>query len=322
MKPTKNKILIAFSALIILSVIVLVYLVVAINRPNSGVSRTTPFEINSGESLSFVASNLAKSHLINSESLFRLYAHFDKRGNDLKAGRYDLPGNLTVNELLDTFTVGPKSLRITFIEGWRREQMAAAFGQEDFIKASVGLEGFLFPDTYIVAQQASAASVVELMRETFDEKVTEKMRADFAAESLDLNGAVTLASLVEREAVTDTDRRMVAGILMNRLRDGWFLGVDASVQYAVSSAACLGVSDCTWWPTSLSAADLKIVSPYNTYTNKGLPPAPVCNPSLSALQAVAEPTQSDYFYYLTGKDGQFHYAVTQTEHDSNIAKFL
>lgn len=330
MKPTKNKLILAAAALFFLAIFVAVYLLTAVGRPNAGSSRTIVLEITPGESLSLVASDLAKKHLINSENLFRLVSHFDKRGGELKVGRYDVPGDLTISELLDTLTQGPKSLRITFIEGWRREQMAAAFakvsfastGYEDFMKASSSQEGFLFPDTYVVAQQADAASVVKLMRDTFDEKVTPEMRAAYTKEGLTLDQAVTLASLIEREAITDTDRKMVAGILLNRLSSGWFLGVDASVQYAVSSAACVGNGNCDWWPTNLSPDDLKIASLYNTYTNKGLPPAPVCNPSLSALQAVAAPTVSDYYYYLTGKDGQFYYAVTQAQHEANIAKYL
>jgi len=193
---------------------------------------------------------------------------------------------------------------------------------QEFMTASQGLEGYLFPDTYFVAQQIEAKELVALLSKTFEERVTTQTRNAFGAHGLSLSQAVVMASLVEREAVSETDRALVAGVLYNRLKNSWPLDIDASIQYAVSSLECVGQKDCNWWPSSLSAADLKIDSPFNTYTNPGLPPRPICNPSLSALMAVANPTVSDYYFYVSDKQGALHFAKTLEEHNANIARYL
>ncbi len=330
MKPTKNKFFIFVTLFGVFLIVAFVYVFLALRHPNNGSGDFVNFEIKPGESLSLIGQDLYAKKLINSETLFRLYAHFDKRGNLIQTGLYKIPGNLTLNALMNTFVKGPGDLKLTFIEGWRREEMAelvskslpSATGYQDFMKASVDSEGFIFPDTYFFPQQVLASSVVDLLTTTFKDKVTPKIQAGFASQNLSLGDAVTLASIVEREAATDADRQMVAGVLLNRLKAEWFLNADATVQYAVASNSCLGQSNCDWWPKSLSSNDLKIDSPYNTYVTKGLPPAPICNPSLSALEAVASPAKSDYLFYLTGTDGVFHYAKTIEEHNQNISKYL
>jgi UPF0755 protein len=277
-----------------------------------------------------VAKELSQEKLINSETLFRLYSRFDKRASQIKVGRYQLSKNLTMGDLLDKLSKGPESLHITFVEGLRREQLAAEFSKvaysstayQEFMTASQGVEGYLFPDTYFVAQQIEAKELVALLSKTFEERVTTQTRNAFGAHGLSLSQAVVMASLVEREAVSETDRALVAGVLYNRLKNSWPLDIDASIQYAVSSLECVGQKDCNWWPSSLSAADLKIDSPFNTYTNPGLPPRPICNPSLSALMAVANPTVSDYYFYVSDKQGALHFAKTLEEHNANIARYL
>ena len=126
MQPTKTKLLILTSAIVAIVLFLIIYVSLAIARPNAGTEAKISLEVKSGENLSEVGRGLFEKKLINSETLFRLYSHFDKRGNEIKAGRYQIAGNLTINQILDTLTTGPSNLRITFIEGWRREQMAAA----------------------------------------------------------------------------------------------------------------------------------------------------------------------------------------------------
>jgi len=126
---------------------------------------------------------------------------------------------------------------------------------------------------------------------------------------------VILASVVEREVSKKEDREIVAGILLKRLKNEWPLDADATIQYAV------GVSK-NWWPSSLKNADLEINSPFNSRKNKGLPPAPICNPSISAIEAVYAYRESPYWFYLDGSDGTTYFAETLEKHNENIATHL
>jgi len=134
---------------------------------------------------------------------------------------------------------------------------------------------------------------------------------------------VTLASIIERETKTDSERPVVAGILFNRLDIGMGLQVDASLQYAVANAKCkmLNAKCENWWPI-LSKEDLRIESPYNTYKYRGLPPAAIANPGLSSLKAVVFPQETNYLYYLHDADGVIHFAATLDEHNENVRKYL
>jgi UPF0755 protein len=177
-------------------------------------------------------------------------------------------------------------------------------------------EGKYFPDTYLVPKQITLEAVRQLLRRTFDEK-TAPLGLNNSASGLTAEEVIILASLVERETKTDADRALVAGVLSNRLKIGMKLDVDATVQYVIGFTKADG-----WWKKNLTSEDLQIKSPYNTYLYAGLPPSPICNPGLAALKAVLDPTETDYFYYLSDKTGAMHYAVTFSEHKANIAKFL
>ncbi len=133
--------------------------------------------------------------------------------------------------------------------------------------------------------------------------------------------AVILASLIEREAISDEERPYIAGILLNRIEIGMPLQVDATVQYAIGSKRCVSKIDCDWWQTP-TRADLEIVSPFNTYTFTGLPQAPIANPGIMSLRAALEPVDSDYLYYIHDPEGRIHYAETLEEHNSNVAQYL
>lgn len=139
---------------------------------------------------------------------------------------------------------------------------------------------------------------------------------------MSLNEIITLASIVERETKTDEERPLVAGILIKRLKDGWPLQVDASVQYAVATKNCkVFGAECKWWPI-LSKEDMSINSPFNSYKFKGLPPHPIANPGLSSIKAVIYPKESDYWFYLHDKSGKIYFAKTTEEHKENIRKYL
>lgn len=211
--------------------------------------------------------------------------------------------------------------KVTLIEGWRVEEMAERLNKElgiknsEFIKAAD--EGYMFPDTYFFKPTATAEEVVEVLRNTFDQKYDSTLQQKIKRLGLNAKEGVILASIVEREARSDEVRRMVASILLKRLNIGMGLNADATIQYALGYQPV----EKSWWKRHLSKTDLRIDSPYNTYIYAGLPPAPISNPSLSSLNAVANAGSTPYLYYYHDSKGISYYAKTLDEHNANVAKF-
>jgi UPF0755 protein len=225
---------------------------------------------------------------------------------------------------------------LTVLEGWRLEEIAAALptsglsiSETDFWDAAhtsaigfsfVGdipdppsLEGFLFPDTYYLDPNATAIDATREMLANFDEQVTYELRAGFASQGLSLFEAVTMASIVEREAVVSDEKATIASVFLNRLAQNMSLDADPTVQYA------LGQQADGWWKAPLSFDDLEVESPYNTYRYPGLPPGPIANPGLSSLEAVAFPDQTTFLYFRALCDGSGRHAFARSfeEHVAN-----
>ncbi len=194
--------------------------------------------------------------------------------------------------------------------------------RKEFLEESRGFEGSLFPDTYLFPPDASASTVAGKMKAIFNDKI-DSLKNDITSNGYTEAQVVTLASIIERETKTDEERPVVAGILLKRLDSGVALQVDASVQYALASENCkLKIENCeNWWPVILRA-DLEINSPYNTYKFTGLPPAPIANPGFSSLSAAANPSDSEYWYYIHDPDGDIHYAKDLNGHNANIRRYL
>jgi UPF0755 protein len=161
--------------------------------------------------------------------------------------------------------------------------------------------------------------VLSIINNNFKNKFNEDLHSQAVNKKLTEKEVLILASLVEREARQPATRQKVASILLKRYLEGMPLQVDATVQYVLGYQP----AEKSWWKKELTFDDLKIASPYNTYVNEGLPPGPICNPSLSSIEAVinADPN-TPYWYYLTDKNGVMHYAVTLEEHQNNINKYL
>ena len=176
------------------------------------------------------------------------------------------------------------------------------------------MEGSLFPDIYTVPLEADAAYLIDQMLTTFGEKVTPAMRQGFGAQGLTVLEAVTLASIVQREAVLTEERPLIAGVFFNRLAQNMTLSADPTVQYAAGYDA----ASESWWKVPLYVSDLEFDSPYNTYVYTGLPPGPIAAPSLSALQAVANPTATDFIFFVADCEsdivGDHKFSVTFDEH--------
>lgn len=312
-----------------------------------------PFNVAVGQNANQIAINLSSAGVLDprKESLFLNYLRFYGLDAQLAAGDYDLSPTFDIPTLAETLTSGGgNDITVTFLEGWRAEQMVdylaevrpASVDPAEFsaiirrdipidtspyaFLAEVGptssLEGFLFPDTYRLPQDANAAYLVNLMLQTFDRRVTPEMRQGFGLNGLTIRQAVTLASIVEREAVLAEEQPLIAGVFYNRLTQGMRLDADPTVQYALGYDA-IGNS---WWKVPLTFEDLRTDSPFNTYRVTGLPPAPIANPGLGALQAVAEPASTDYLYFVAGcpdlPPSAHRFSLTLEEHNANVAACL
>lgn len=284
---------------------------------------STIFIVNPGDPLNTIINNLSKQGLIRNKIVFYLIIKQLGIERKIQAGDFRISPKMTATQVAKNLTHGTLDVWVTLIEGTRKEEMAQIISKDlnipetEFIKDST--EGYLFPDTYLIPATATAESVVSILENNFDKKFSQELRNQAKNKNLTEKEVVILASLVEREARQPATRQKVAGIILKRYLADWPLQVDATVQYALGYQQY----EKSWWKKNLTEEDLKINSPYNTYKNTGLPPEPICNPSLSSIEAVvnADP-KTPYWYYVTDKNGVMHYAVTLQEHNENIRKYL
>lgn len=281
------------------------------------------FVIHKGQSLSEIAKNLSNENLIRNKIVFYLVVKELGIDKKIQAGDFRLSTSMNVYQIAENLTHGTLDVWITLIEGLRKEEIAQVVSQNlnipetEFLKYSK--EGYLFPDTYLIPREATAESVIEILQTNFDNKFNSILQQKVHGKGLTTYQALTLASLVEKEARLDVDRPEIAGIFLKRFKKDWALQVDATIQYALGYQP----EEKTWWKKVLSNDDLKIDSPYNTYINKGLPPTPIANPGLASIQAVANANENTpYWFYLSDKTGKMHYAVTIEEHNENVKKYL
>ncbi len=330
------KLFLLFPLFIILSLVfVFVWWSDAARPADPGQETVGRFIIPKGQTAARTAARLEEEGFIKSSLAFKLYVQITGQAKAIQSGDYRLSPKLNLSKIVAVLLAGPQELWVTYPEGLRREEIAsrtikvlgieseaAQTFYQDFLKESQGLEGLLFPETYLFARDVPAANVVKKLRVTFDTKVTDKMLEDAKAKGLRLNEVATLASIIERETITDKERPVVAGILLKRMDAGWPLQVDATLQYVTGSKRCVSYQlDCDWWkPPTIE--DKKLNSQYNTYLNKGLPPAPIANPGLQSIKAVIYPEDSPYWYYLHDSQGKIHYGATIEEHNENIRKYL
>ncbi len=343
-KTQKKLLFIILALFLLVSVPPLAYLYYnfAVNRPTQTAKELT-FKIKGGDSLFEIAQNLYDEEVLNSKVLFTFYALVSGKDKNIQAGTYKIPAGTSVKGLVELFQHGTDDVQITFLEGWRIEEYALAAAEhldnvdyEDFMALAQDYEGYLFPDTYKFNIDVTEESVIDILRQTFETKTeTVLSKETLAAAGIDRGEAVILASIVEREVSNETDRPVVAGILIKRWREGKTLGADATTQYvaALNRVGCLDEAaricpsdnialEVEWWPKSLTASELDLDNPYNTRKVVGLPPTPICNPSISALEAVLGAVTTDYEYYLTDSNGVTHYARTLDEHVANIQRYL
>lgn len=319
--------------LAIFSVVVLLLVVglffwwnISLKPANINDTKTVSFVISKGSPIRETIKQLHDQGLIRDQIAFFLLIKKLGLERSIQAGSFKLSPSMPAEQLAMKLTVGTEDRWITVLEGWRNEEVLEYLNKEKIgdgkweMGVEVGKwkmdEGRLFPDTYLVPKDASVDYIHNLLRKTFDKK-TADLTNDINKSGLTMDQVLTLASLVEREARTDGNRAMVADVLIKRLKANMALDVDATIQYALGKQP-----DGKWWKKELTLEDLKIKSPYNTYRNPGLPPSPICNPSLSSIKAVVYPSGNPYYFYITDKQGVMHYTKTLSEHNVNVAKYL
>lgn len=297
------------------------------------------FTVESGETVGSVAARLQQQGLIASSDAFLNYLIYKGMDRSLRSGEYYLSPAMTPVEIAEKIH-SSASDRQEFgsIAGWRVEEVAASlesygfsFTADDFLDAVrhpdrvngipttyqsfVSLEGFLFPGSYQVDRTIQPQDLVSEMVNRFDQSITGKMKKGYQKNGLSLYQAVVLASIVEKEAILDEEKPVIASVFYNRLATGMNLESDPSVQYALGYNKKMR----TWWTNPLNLEDLGINSPYNTYRQNGLPPTPICSPGIASLKAVAFPADTGYYYFRAACDnsGSHVFAATLDEQIQN-----
>jgi UPF0755 protein len=315
------------------------------------------FVVESGETASDVASRLEQEGLVVSGEVFRRFMTYHGLDVSLEAGSYSLRPSMTMHEIAEALQHGgADTFTVTIPEGWRMEQVAwlveeqglmrgddllayAATAQYDYPwladrPPGASLEGFLFPNTYELPAEATPDNLIDLMLATFDARVAPEIVGRLPGKTIfDLNlgdyrpitalDVMTLASIVEREAVVDEERPIIASVYYNRLDPAYVeetalrLSADPTIQYAKGYDPETG----SWWNPMLPGEGQTVESPYNTFKVQGLPPGPICSPGLASILAVLNPADTDYLYFHAIGDGSHVFASTLEEHLQNQQQY-
>jgi len=279
------------------------------------------FVIKRGEAVREIGNLLKKEQLIRDPVAFFILVKLNGDDKNIQAGDYKLSSSMNLKEIVDTLNHGTLDIWVTIPEGIRAEEIGDILKKEipsyedSWREVLNRNEGYLFPDTYLIPRDASSEQVVSILRGNFDKK-TKDLSSGIS--EVNFKKAIIIASLIEREAKAAKDMRYVSSVIHNRLNIGMRLQIDATVQYAVGDYASSG----KWWKQNLSLEDLKIDSPYNTYTRIGLPPTAIGNPGLVSIDAALNPVDTDYLYYVSDKNGSLHFASTLDKHNDNVNRYL
>lgn len=291
---------------------------------NKNSTESKIFVVKKGENMNDIIKNLAKEELIRNRVVFYLIVKQLGIERKIQAGSFRLSPAMDAYTIASNLTHGTLDVWLTIIEGLRKEEIAQIVSQNlgipetEFLK-NAPQEGYLFPDTYLIPEEATAGGIIEILVTNYYRRFDENLKAQAKKNGLTEKEVLILASLVEKEGRNDADRQKIASIILKRYRKDWPLQLDASVQYALGYQT----NEKTWWKKSLTEDDLKIDSLYNTYKYTGLPPTPIANPGLSSIKAVVNANiNTPYWYYLSDTNGKMHYAVTLEEHNANIKKYL
>lgn len=296
---------------------------------------TVAVEIPEGADVGQIGDLLAERNVVNSARIFGWRAGWSGKSSDFKAGRYKLAEGMSYAAAIDQLAAGPNAgvTRVTVVEGRSRPEIAgqvAATGLEgDYMAESESngainprrygapsgtesLEGFLFPATYELTENPTAGALVEQQLVAFKQNIREVSMRHARSKNLTVFDVVTIASLIEREVSVARERRLVAAVIYNRLKQGIPLGIDATSRFETGN-----------WTEPLTNAVLQKDTPYNTRTNQGLPPGPIGNPGLASLNAAARPANAGYLYYVANpcKPGTHSFSTTAEQFEQDVERY-
>jgi len=294
--------------------------------------------VNEGDSAEEIGKKLEEADVIESGRLFRVLASLLGVSDAMAAGDYEFERKETALSAVQRISQGvTASLVVTIPEGLRSEEIGELLEERSVVAADgflaalsesyvapfqtrpgEDLEGFLFPATYGFSRSVTPHDAVRQMLDAFDQRYREEIRPLLPqAGGRSLRQVVTLASIVEREAVVPEERPTIASVFLNRLALGLPLQADPTVQYAVANDPA-GVQQFGYWKEELTLADLALPSPYNTYVSVGLPPGPIANPGLDSILAALRPAETNFLFFVARPDGSHAFAETLEEHRQNV----
>lgn len=319
-----------------------------INFPLDKKGETVNFVIKNNESSSEIAAQLEKTKIISSKKYFQLYLWKNDLGDKLQAGSYRLSPQMNIQEIADILVQGKieyNEKQITIIPGWTNFDIENNlikkhnFKHEDLkilstplkdltgpfsenlkkfwflnnLPKNATLEGFLYPDTYNVFENANIEDIIlKVLQQGFNRQANLTVKEEAQKQEMSFYETLILASIVQKESLTKEEMPIVAGIFLNRLRNNIRLQSDATLSYILKDKDAAHDYKAT-----------QVDSPFNTYKHKGLPPSPISNPSITAINAVIHPTQTNYLYFLHRlRDGKIFYAQTYEDHLNNKRKYL
>ena len=302
----------------------LVYYAIILLWPQSDIDDAVSISISKGSTLIDISAELYNKKVIKNRSSFILAVKMLGYEKDIPAGKFNIDNVSTnyslVNKLINSVNISKK---VTILEGWSIDEIAEKLhsslkiDKKSFLDASknkalldkwdiksTSFEGYLFPNTYQFAEDVSPIKIIDKMVSEYKKNVTKKMYDRMSKINLSENEVLTLASIIEGEAIYDSERPTISGVYHNRLKKGMRLQADPTIQYIIDDS-----------PRRLLNKDLKLKSPYNTYLNHGLPPGPINNPGLESIKAALYPEEIDFLYFVAKGDGYHTFSKTEKEHN-------
>lgn len=279
------------------------------------------FVIQKGATVREIGNKLKAENLIRDPVVFFLTVKLQGKDRSIQAGSYRLSSSMSILELIENLEHGTLDVWVTIPEGLRAEEIALLLKEkieayeDSWVDELKKQEGYLFPDTYLIPQTAGIEDILLIFQNTLNQKLSE---AGISSDDPSFERNMIIASLIQREALFEDDQHLISSVIYNRLGIDMALQIDATVQYALGYSQ----NEKRWWKKNLTRDDLDIQSLYNTYERTGLPPGPICNPGIKAIEAAGNPEESDYLFYLHDSKGRAHFAEDLDGHNENIRKYL
>ena len=337
-KPIKNKKITKILLLLIflVGILFVMYYNSVIKKPLKGNDSLVAIEVKQGDGFYDILNNLEKEDKLRNKLMIKIKLALDNKNINLNEGIYEIPSDSTLNDILKSLENNLDNInlvKITIPEGYNVEEIGAKLEESDFCskeefidavnnyqlpdfveekdKTRYNLEGFLYPDTYLIKKGTSAEDIITVMLERFKTVMSEvKEEIKLTLDDSEMYDVITIASMIEKEARVDEDRPLIASVIYNRLNEDMKLQLDATVLYSLG-----------YHVETVLNRHLEVDSPYNTYKYKGLPEGPICNPGIESIKAALQPAESDYIYYILENDGS-HYFTNSYDDFLNKKKEL